>query len=297
MVGLRTMEKQRIIIVGSGNVGLAVGEGLMTLNHEVIFYDKNMEVLDKRKSQGYVTATAVKDAGGFDLAMVCVNTNTDSLGNYNLANLSAAIHEILTEITRKKKETFIGIKSTTFPGSLSLVLSELFQLNPEFKKYAKFASIPEFLRERCALQDFLGSPVKLAGAEDASARVYFDELLTPFCEEFISFDNFETAEIIKIVHNLANSNEILFWNQCALVFENFGVTTSTVKNIVQKTAESRTNPAYAWGRQEPLAGSCLPKDLRGSFTGFNSLNLDSSLLKGLIEFDNFLIAKKTNRDS
>ena len=44
--------KRNVLIIGSGNVGVAVGMGLSSVGHSIIYLDKNPRVLKKLQEVG-----------------------------------------------------------------------------------------------------------------------------------------------------------------------------------------------------------------------------------------------------
>lgn len=281
------MDAQKVLIIGSGTVGFATGNRLAKDGHIVTFYDNNPVVLEKLSKMGYLVANEPRDIPNFDVALISVQTNIDENGKYLLDSLRDSLNLTLSLAKKHQRTVHVGIRSTTFPGTISLLKNELKQIDNSFENFIRLAATPELLRQKSAESDFAHSPIKYAGAEDEETREYFKKLFEKYCDQFITFQNFEKAEMTKIAHNLANSAEILFWNQLALIADHFTIPIDEVKSIVTVTAESRTNKNYAWGNKNPLGGACLPKDLRGVTNQCKSLEINVSSLEGMIALDDY----------
>ena len=130
-----------------------------------------------------------------------MDTNIDNEQNYNYENLRKAILEILLSIEAYPRLTYICIKSTTFPGTITRLLNELANRLPSSSEFVQFCSAPEYLRQATAYEDFLDSEIKVVGSPDIHARAFFKELFSPFAKEILEVENYETAESLKVFHN------------------------------------------------------------------------------------------------
>ena len=279
------MTKRKILIVGAGTVGRATGLGLIKLGHDVTFYDINPAQLEVIKNQGHATTTNLLNQPAFEIALICVQTELNDSNQFDLQPLRTAIESIAQHAEFTGSKNIIGISSTLFPGSATMLYQELQLHNPVSASFVEIALLPEFIRERSSESDFLSGPVRVVGSPIKETRAIFKELLQSTCNHFIEFSTFEEAELMKLTHNLANATEITFWNQIKLLAEHYSVDTLSIKSAVQLSAESRYNPNYSYASGEAIAGQCLPKDLKAAQGGMESIGLDTSHLRGTLKFN------------
>ena len=279
------MISKKILIVGAGTVGRATGLGLTALGHDVTFYDTNPAPLEKLHTLGHATTTDLSNQSAFDIALLCVQTDLDESGQFDLHPLRAALSTIVNHAESTQSKIIVGICSTVFPGTATQLRQELHSQNPTAASFIQVASLPEFLRERSAESDFLSGPVRVVGSPNSSVRALFKELLSPTCEHFIEYSTFEEAELMKLTHNLANVTEITFWNQIKVLADHYSIDTLSIKSAVQLSAESRFNPDYAYASGLPIGGHCLPKDLRAAKSGYVNEGLKNDLIVGVSNFN------------
>jgi nucleotide sugar dehydrogenase len=282
------MDKSQILIVGAGTVGKATGFGLIKLGHQVIFLDRNPEILVPLMNQNYNTISELKTETEFEIAFICVETNLDTAGRFELEPLKSALIEVSRHSALNNRSCFVGLCSTLFPGTTRNLITELEKLGFYDSHLTKIASTPEFLRDRSAEFDFLSGPVRAVGSTDPEVRKVFRKLLESTCKNFLEFDTYEEAEIFKIAHNLSNIVEITFWNQIKILADYFSVNPLKIKKSVALSAESKLNPNYAYASGIPIGGPCLPKDLIGTLAEANKLNLNIDFLEGTARLNNLL---------
>jgi UDPglucose 6-dehydrogenase len=120
-------------------------------------------------------------------------------------------------------------------------------------------SNPEFLREGCAVFDFLHPTRIVVGSTDRNAADAVAKLYEPLDSPMVMCDN-RTAEMSKYASNVFLATRISFINEIALLCEEFGVDVVQVSKIVglePRCGDNYLNAGLGWG------GSCLPKDVRG----------------------------------
>ena len=125
------------------------------------------------------------------------------------------------------------------------------------------ASNPEFLRAASADEDFRWPWMTVIGASNKRVQERLAGLLAPFGGELRVFDQPETAEMVKIVHNVFNATKISFWNEIWRVCQEVGIPHEEVATTVAKSAEGSFNINYGIRGGAPYGGVCLPKDTNG----------------------------------
>lgn len=119
----------KIGVVGLGIVGGTVRTGMEELGFDVIGHDKKLN-------------TDLSDVLDTEVCYICVPTPADKNGSCN----TSIVEEVVSDLHLLGYKGLVAIKSTVAPGTTK-TLSEKF-------KTGRFAFVPEFLRERCAIADF-----------------------------------------------------------------------------------------------------------------------------------------------
>ncbi len=186
----------RIVMTGSGYVGLVSGACLADFGHEIICVDKDERKIAKLREGGvpiyepgladliarnvkagrlsFTTdlATSVADA---DVVFIAVGTPARrGDGHADLSYVYDAAREIAGAL---KGFTVVVTKSTVPVGTGDEVERIIRETNPD----AQFAvaSNPEFLREGAAIEDFKRPDRIVVGIEDERARPVMEEVYRP----------------------------------------------------------------------------------------------------------------------
>ena len=119
----------KIGIIGVGVVGSACKEGFEHIGHKVKIHDIKLD-------------TTIDDVLDTEVCFISVPTPTavDNSCNVNI------VEEVVTELVTLDYKGIIAIKSTVVPGTTERI-SKLLNRDICF--------VPEFLRERCATEDFI----------------------------------------------------------------------------------------------------------------------------------------------
>ena len=121
----------------------------------------------------------------------------------NECDLSILIN-VLDKLQELKYSGIICIKSTITPDTTQEMI----------KKYNndKICFCPEFLRERCAYDDFMkNNKICIVGTVNSSVFETIKEIHSPICQEFKMVIPIE-AELTKYMQNVYNTYRILFAN-------------------------------------------------------------------------------------
>ena len=120
-------------IIGLGAVGSAVKRGFEYIGHNVVGYDIKTE------------STKIQDVLDTEIVYVCVGTPSNKDGSCNIDS----VLEVVDDLNKLNYNGIIAIKSTVTPGTTNNLVV----------KYSdkKIAFVPEFLRERCAYEDFINN--------------------------------------------------------------------------------------------------------------------------------------------
>lgn len=266
----------KLVVIGTGYVGLVSGACFADLGHDVICVDKDerkIKVLEDggipiyepgleevvargRKAGRLLFTTSLKDAlKGAEAVLLAVGTPTDEkTGRADLKYVFAATKEVAESID---KELVVITKSTVPVGTGQKVLEILKQTRPQLK--CEVASNPEFLREGSAVLDFMKPDRVIIGAESDYTKNTMQKLYSKMIGEGtpVLFTNIATAELIKYSSNAFLAMKIAFANEVADICEGVGADVDLV--IKGMGMDGRIGGKY----MQPgpgYGGSCFPKD-------------------------------------
>jgi|SRR3989344_4577312 len=289
------MTRKKILIIGAGFVGEAVGKVFLNKNHNVIFTDINPQVITKLRSQNLPVLhpqEITDQIFDFDFLFFCIQTPTKK-GKVDLSYLLKGIKYYAKFISRSKKYQVCIIKSTVPPETTEkklIPLLEKFSQKTAGKDFGICVN-PEFLREKSAYEDFLNPKVTLIGKyDDVSARK-LKELYKNFSAPLYIVSAKE-AEMAKYIHNIFNALKISYFNEFRRISKVAGVDPELIYPIVAQSAEGMWNPEYGTQNKGPFEGSCLVKDL-GAFNGWlKQKKINSKLIKDIYQINEVFSIKR-----
>jgi UDPglucose 6-dehydrogenase len=254
----------KIGIIGWGAVGGAVGEGFKMLGHDVSAHDPKFNT----------TIDAVLDT---EIVFVCVPTPSGENGECDLS----IVHSTIDDLKSKNYNGIIALKSTSVPGTTQSIIDR-YQDND-------ICFVPEFLRERAALEDFVRNHEVLA------VGCYTDRAWHRVCEAHAWLPKHTVrmtpteAEILKYYSNTFNALRVVFANVMYEISEKLNSDYNKILStfLLRKTA----SPDYLSCGPEirGYGGMCLPKDTKAMadlckqldlpFTLFDTMDHDNSQVK------------------
>ncbi|MCC5987141.1 MAG: UDP-glucose/GDP-mannose dehydrogenase family protein [Pararhodobacter sp.] len=268
----------KIVIVGTGYVGLVSGVCLAELGHRVVcvdtspekiaglrqgrvpIYEPGLEQLMARNAlEGRLSFDTDIGAAAEEAEVLVVAVGTpmrEHDGQADLRQVMAAVDAIARALTGY---AVIVTKSTVPVGTSRLIHERIRAARPD----AAFdvASNPEFLREGSALGDFMRPDRVVVGTSAARARAVMDELYEPLrvCNVPIVNTGLESAELIKYASNGFLATKISFVNELAGLCERIGADVRDVS--LGMGLDSRIGSGFL--KAGPgYGGSCFPKDTR-----------------------------------
>ncbi len=266
----------RIVMVGSGYVGLVSGACFADFGHTVICVDKAEEKIEALKKGvipifepgldalvetnvkagrlSFTTelAPAVAEA---DVVFIAVGTpSRRGDGHADLGYVYAASKEIAEAM---KGFTVVVTKSTVPVGTGDEVERIIRESNPA----ADFAVVsnPEFLREGAAIEDFKRPDRIVVGISDERARPVMNEVYRPLYlnQAPILFTSRRTSELIKYAANAFLAMKITFINEIADLCERVGADVQDVSRGIGLDGRIGAKFLHAG---PGYGGSCFPKD-------------------------------------
>ncbi len=234
-------------VIGIGVVGSAVKFGFERLGHDVSYHDT-------------IKNTSIKDVLHTQVCYICVPTPANEDGSCD----TSIVESVLDELVEHQYAGIACIKSTVIPGT-----TERLQ-----KKFRALAFVPEFLRERYAISDFIQDhEVCIIGTDNDDFFDVIKQSHGDYPKEFVQCTPTE-AEFAKYFHNVHNAMEITFANSFYEVCNKMGVDYTKMKNTLKN--RSNLNMTYLDCNKNfrGFGGVCLPKDTKAMDYLSKKLDLD-----------------------
>ena len=302
----------KLVIVGTGYVGLVSGACFAEFGYETICIDKDTKRIQKLKlgkcpfyepgmdnllskhlnetkllSFSLSLSESIKDA---DLVFITVGTPSRRLNDD--ADLSY-VWSVADEIAKNIKKYCVVVTKSTVPVGTSKEIKKIIgKLVPE--DLFDVVSNPEFLREGSAIDDFMRPDRVVIGSENSKSEKIMKELYRPLYlrETPIVSTSIETAEIIKYASNSFLATKITFINEIADLCEVVGANVQDVSKamgIDQRIGNKFLNAGPGYG------GSCFPKDVKAFSSTAKKFNIDLSIINAVHEANQKRIDKIGNK--
>jgi UDPglucose 6-dehydrogenase len=266
----------RIVMIGTGYVGLVSGACFADFGNRVTCIDKDADKIaalrngdipiyeagladmvrnnarEGRLDFATELAPAVKEAEAVFIAVGTPSRRGD--GHADLSYVYAAVREFAPLLS---PGAVVVTKSTVPIGTGDEVQRILRATRPD----AEFAVVsnPEFLREGAAIQDFKHPDRIVVGTEDQRARDVLAEIYRPLYLNAapIIYVGRRTAELIKYAANAFLATKITFINEIADLCENVGADVQEVARGIG--LDNRIGGKFLHAGPG-YGGSCFPKD-------------------------------------
>ncbi len=282
----------KISIIGTGYVGLVTGTCLAEIGHDITcidilkekvdainqgktpIYEPGLEELIKKNLQEKrlrATLELKQAVIESEVTFICVGTPPKTNGESDLSFIQKAAEDVGTALAGKKTYHVVIIKSTVPPGTSRSIIPIIEKASG--KKTGEGFGVcmnPEFLREGCAVKDFIEPDRIVIGQLDAKSGDVVSKIYSSFKVPVIR-PNLETAEMIKYTSNSLLSTLISFSNEIGNICELIeGVDVNVVLEAVH--LDKRLSPIVEGKTIKPpitsylkagcgFGGSCFPKDV------------------------------------
>lgn len=288
-----------ITVYGAGYVGLVTAVCLAKLGHHVVCADinaarieqlqqgrcyleeKNLPTLlqEQLVSERLQFTTDLEYAVQFStLHMVATGTPSLSDGQADLRQVLAVIDTIAQSATEGGT---IVIKSTVPVGTGDAIAHHVTTALVRHNKQYRFSvtSNPEFLREGCAVDDFLHADRIVLGGEQESLAP-LKALYEPLAKQGVPLLSMgrRSAELTKYTANAMLAMRVSFINQMSQLAERVGANIDEIKGGIG--LDPRIGPQFL-DAGIGYGGSCFPKDVRALIHTAEDLGIDTSLLRAV----------------
>lgn len=290
----------RIVMVGTGYVGLVTGTCLADSGNDVTCVDINadkiamlnrgempiyepglQELVHRNVKAGRLrfTTRLAEAVARTQLVFLAVGTPQADDGRADLSALWSVVDELADHLPA---QAIVVIKSTVPVGTNRQVYQ---RLKEKTGREVDVCSNPEFLKEGCAIDDFTKPDRVVVGVLRPEVAQVMYELYKPFLRTerpFLTM-GLESAEMTKYVANCMLATKISFINEMANLCEAVGADINAVRRGIghdQRIGFQFLFPGCGYG------GSCFPKDVRALIATAEAHGVPVRLLHSVDEVNN-----------
>ena len=249
----------QIGIVGLGVVGTACKNGFEKIGHEVVYHE-------------ITHYTRIQDVSDTEVCFICVPTPSDKEGACDIS----IVESVINDLNIMNYKGIVAIKSTIVPGTVKLFREKYQNLRIHF--------VPEFLRERCAYEDFVyNNSVLVVGTDSDQVynKVIESHGILPTHKVKLKIIE---AELMKYFSNTYKAMRIIFANSFYRLAKHFGGNYNAIKDAflfhaVEEGHYLRVDKDFGYG----YGGMCLPKDTKAMKSLVEEEGLDLNVFNFLEE--------------
>ncbi len=292
----------KIVVVGTGYVGLVTGACLSEVGIEVVcidvlqqkidnlkrgilpIYEPGLEDIVKRnykKGRLHFSTDLADSIRGAQVAFIAVGTPPGEDGSADLKY----VLQVADTIGKYMTDYIVVVTKSTVPvGTASKVnaaIASALKARNEDVEY-DVASNPEFLKEGAAVDDFLKPDRIVIGVESDRARAVLQQMYNPFLLNGhpILFMDVPSAEMTKYAANAMLATKISFMNDIANLCELVGANVNHVRTGIGSDPRIGNRFIYAG---IGYGGSCFPKDVKALIKTGEKSGYDLRILNAVEE--------------
>jgi UDPglucose 6-dehydrogenase len=286
----------KILVVGTGYVGLVTGVCLSDIGHQVTCFDisnEKIDLLNSGKSPIYepgleqlmeknvlakklfFTSDVQQAYKDVDCIFIAVGTPENPDGS---ANLTYVEEVALTIADTVEKDTIVVIKSTVPVGTNDYIERLINERTRDGVKVL-LVSNPEFLREGSAIKDTFEGNRIVIGSNSKKAGDFIEEIYSPLSIPIVRTD-IRSAEMIKYASNAFLATKISFINEVANLCEKTGANVEEVAvgmGFDKRIGNQFLKAGIGFG------GSCFPKDTKALISLANEFDSSSFILDAVLK--------------
>jgi UDPglucose 6-dehydrogenase len=268
-----------VVIVGSGVVGTATGQGLQAKGHRVVFCDVAPERVALLRERGF-NAIHADDLAGPEPDVYLISVPTPTIdGGVDRSYVRSASEAVGRAIEAHRGWPLVVVRSTVPPGTTEEMVIPVLE-SASFRHAGEDFGVcmnPEFLRAASALEDFENPKVIVIGALDGRSERALRGIYAQWPDVPVVATSLRTAEATKYVANLFNATKISFFNEMHRALLALGADPDVAFQATARAAEGLWNPTYGTHGGAPYAGVCLPKDTVGFLSFAEGLGIGDLL--------------------
>ena len=248
----------RIGIIGIGVVGSALRDGFLKLGHKVVVHDTKLR-------------TNIETVLGTQVVYLCLPTPSLEDGSCN----TTIVKSVVAQLAALEYQGIVVIKSTVSPGTTKSFQQQYPQI--------EIACVPEFLRERVALPDFIeNQSVCIIGTDSLDTYEIIKSSHGSLPKKFRRVEPIE-AELTKYFCNVYNAMHITFANNFYEVCQKLEADYDQIKGSVVLHAHIHDKYLDCNENLRGFGGNCLPKDTRALVHIVKHLGMDVRLFESILE--------------
>lgn len=257
------MDQEKVIVIGFGWVGQANALTLSLMGYPVSYFDPGNPQHHYAEYENQYTKlkrldTPLEEDDPSAVYIVCVGDSVADDGTQNLSAITAAMDSL------KEAKGRVILRSTIIPSSLS-------QFSFDFY-------LPEFLHEKCAIEDCLNPYLVVIGARTKKKEPSFFKKWE-YKSRKVFRGSPEEASYIKYLSNVWNATRIAFVNE---IGDTIGEPYTKddlekIENVINFLFDGRSYLRYG----KSFKGHCLPKDTRAFARFQKNRGVSSAFLDGV----------------
>lgn len=290
----------KIVVVGTGYVGLVTGSCLAEVGTEVICVDVNEEkiknlkngilpiyepgldeIVERNFKKGRLRFSTSLEEEIADAQIIFIAVGTPP-GEDGSADLKYVL-QVASAVGNCMNGYLIVVTKSTVPVGTASKVKNAIKASLE-KRQASIdfdvASNPEFLKEGAAVDDFLKPDRIVIGVESEKAKSLLHQLYDPFVLNGhpLLFMDIPSAEMTKYAANAMLATKISFMNDIANLCELVGANVNEVRNGIgsdPRIGNRFIYPGIGYG------GSCFPKDVKALIHTADEYKYELRILKSV----------------
>lgn len=286
----------KLAVIGTGYVGLTSGVCFAELGNEVVcvdidemkierlnaglvpIYEPGIEdLVNRNRSLNRLRFTTKIDMAVKTSDVIIIAVGTPSLpdGDVDLSY----VHTVANQIGASMNGYKIIVNKSTVPVGTAENVRKLIRYNL-IDKSIQFdvASVPEFLREGSAIEDFFHADRVVIGVDSEVAKKTLLKLHEPL-KTMIQVTDIRSAEMIKYAANSFLAMKISFINEIANIAELAGADITEVAAGIG--SDSRIGNKFLKAGIG-FGGACFPKDTKGLLKIANKFGQEFKLLQEVV---------------
>ncbi|MBK7098429.1 MAG: UDP-glucose/GDP-mannose dehydrogenase family protein [Sphingobacteriales bacterium] len=287
----------KIVVVGTGYVGLVTGTcfaetgNIVTCvdidtqkveklkNGELTIFEPGLEHLFRRNVKDgrlHFTTHLEEDFDDAEVVFLALPTPSDEDGSADLQY----VLQVAGHIGKILKDYKVIVNKSTVPVGTSEKVAAAIQSN--YQGAFDVVSNPEFLREGVAVDDFMKPDRIVVGTTSERARAVLQELYEPFINEdnMLLFMDARSAELTKYAANTFLAMKVTFMNEIANLCEKVNADVDMIRKGIG--ADDRIGKKFLYAGIG-YGGSCFPKDVKALAKSASEADYNFKILNAVLE--------------